>query len=60
LEAVSALAWGLEDYKGTAIVATHDRGLIEGFATKIIALEEDGIHIHVGTLSEYLERKSSK
>ena len=57
LEAVSALAWGLEDFKGTSIVATHDRELINGFATKIIALEEDGIHIHQGPLEEYLEKK---
>lgn len=57
LEAVSALAWGLEDFKGTAIVATHDRELINGFATKIIAFEEDGIHIHQGSLEEYLEKR---
>ncbi len=57
LEAVSALAWGLEDFKGTAIAATHDRELINGFATKIIAFEEDGIHVHQGTLEEYLEKK---
>ncbi|HSX26108.1 MAG TPA: ATP-binding cassette domain-containing protein [Chlamydiales bacterium] len=57
LEAVSALASGLEDFKGTAIVATHDRELINGFATKIIAFEEDGIHIHQGPLEEYLEKK---
>ncbi len=57
LEAVSALAWGLEDFKGTSIVATHDRELINGFATKIISLEEDGIHIHDGTLDEYLEKR---
>ncbi len=60
LEAVSALAWGLEDFKGTAIVATHDRELINGFATKIIAFEEDGIHVHDGPLEEYLEKKVSK
>src|SRR5579872_2860488 len=57
LEAVSALAWGIEDFKGTAIVATHDRELINGFATKIIALEEDGIHFHDGPLEEYLEKR---
>lgn len=57
LEAVSALAWGLEDFKGTALVATHDRELINGFATKIIAFEEDGIHIHAGPLEEYLEKR---
>lgn len=56
LEAVSALAWGLEDFKGTAIVATHDRELINGFATKIIALEEDKIHIFDGPLDEYLKK----
>jgi ATPase subunit of ABC transporter with duplicated ATPase domains len=59
LEAVSALAWGLEDYKGTAIVATHDRELINGFATKIIAFEENEIHFHQGPLEEYLEKKKA-
>ena len=28
LEAVSALAWGIEEFKGTAIFASHDRDLI--------------------------------
>lgn len=59
LEAVSALAWGIEDFKGTAIVATHDRELINGFATKIFAFEEDGLHIHTGPLEEYLEKKAA-
>jgi len=59
LEAVSALAWGLEDFKGSVIVATHDRELINGFATKIIAFEEDGIHVHQGPLEEYLEKKKA-
>jgi ATPase subunit of ABC transporter with duplicated ATPase domains len=57
LEAVSALAWGLEDFKGTAIAAAHDRELINNFATQIIAFEEDGIHVHKGPLEEYLEKK---
>lgn len=56
LEAVSALGWGLEEYKGTAIVASHDRGLINHFATKIIAFEVDGIHFFDGTLEEYLKK----
>lgn len=57
LEAVSALAWGLEEYKGTAIVASHDRSLIDNFAKKIIAFEEDGIHVFDGPLEEYIARK---
>ncbi len=59
LEAVSALACGLADYKGnnypgTVIFASHDRDLIDQVATKIIAFEADGIHIFDGPLEEYL------
>lgn len=57
LEAVSALAWGLEEYKGTVVVASHDRDLISTVATKIIAFEEDGIHIFDGKLDEYFASK---
>lgn len=56
LEAVSALAWGLEEYKGTAIVATHDRELINEFATKLIVFEENSIQVFDGKLEEYLAR----
>lgn len=58
LEAVSALAWGLENFPGTAIVASHDRELINGFAKKIIAFEENGIRVFDGTLEEYLKAHS--
>ena len=54
LEAVSALGWALEEYKGTAIVASHDRDLIDRFATKIIAFDERGITLFDGPLEEYL------
>ncbi len=57
LEAVSALAWGLEEYKGTAIVVSHDRDLISNFATKIVAFEADGIHVFDGGFDEYLASK---
>jgi ATPase subunit of ABC transporter with duplicated ATPase domains len=53
LEAVSALTWALEDYKGTALFASHDRDLIGNGATKIIAFEDDGIHCFDGKLDEY-------
>ncbi len=60
LEAVSALAWGLNEYKGTVVVASHDRDLIDKVATKIIAFEDDGIHVFGGNLEEYLAKKGSK
>ena len=57
LEAVSALGWGLSEYKGTVIVASHDRDLIDTVAEKIIAFEADGIHVFDGPLEEYMIRK---
>jgi ATPase subunit of ABC transporter with duplicated ATPase domains len=59
LEAVSALAWGLDEYKGTVVVASHNRDLIGTVAKKIIAFEADGIHIFDGPLEEYLAWKES-
>lgn len=58
LEAVSALGWGLNEYKGSVIVASHDRDLISTVATKIIAFEADGIHVFDGRLDDYLARKN--
>lgn len=60
LEAVSALGWGLAEYKGTVIVVSHDRDLIDNVATKIIAFEDDGIHFFDGPLEQYLEIKAAK
>ncbi len=56
LEAVAALGWALEDYKGTVIMAAHDRELLDEVATKIIAFEADGIHFFNGPLEEYLAK----
>ena len=60
LEAVSALGWGLNEYKGTVIAASHDRDLISHFATKLIAFEEDGIRVFDGKLDAYLQAKKEK
>ena len=56
LEAVAALGWALEDYKGTVIIASHDRQLLDEVATKIIAFEESGICFFNGPLEEYLAK----
>lgn len=59
LEAVSALAWGLSQYPETVIVVSHDRDLIGTVANRIIAFEEDGIHIFQGVLEDYLTRRNT-
>jgi len=58
IEAVSALAWGLEEFKGTVIFSSHDRDLISKVANKIISFEENKIVFFIGSLEEYLEKKS--
>lgn len=57
LESVNALGWALEEYKGTALVVTHDRELLNHFANRIIAFEKDAIHLFDGTLEEYLKSR---
>lgn len=56
IEAVSALASGIEDFEGTTIVASHDRDLISSVATKLICFEKEGPIFFHGTLDEYLNR----
>jgi len=57
LEAVSALTWALQDFKGTVLVASHDRELIGQSATRIISFEKDRLCTFDGTLEEYLSAK---
>ena len=59
LESVSSLAWGLSNYEGTVIVASHDRDLITTVATKILSIQEDGIHFFDGKLDEYMQARAS-
>jgi ATPase subunit of ABC transporter with duplicated ATPase domains len=55
LEAVSALASGLEKYPGTAIFVSHDRDLVSQVATRIISITDEGVFDFAGTYEEYLE-----
>ncbi|MFZ4099969.1 MAG: ABC-F family ATP-binding cassette domain-containing protein [Chlamydiia bacterium] len=59
LESVSALCWGLEEFKGTIIVASHDRDLISRVATKIIAFEPEGVIFFPGPYEQYHARRTS-
>jgi ATPase subunit of ABC transporter with duplicated ATPase domains len=58
LEAVSALAWGLEEYKGTVVVISHDRDLISTVANRLIVFEKEGVHLFNGPYSEYLASRA--
>lgn len=53
LEAVSALSWALQDFKGTVLIAAHDRDLIGNSCSKILSFEEKKIVPFDGKLDEY-------
>lgn len=53
LESVSALGWALNDFKGTVVVISHDRGLIDQVANKIWHLEPGKITSFGGSLEHY-------
>ena len=55
LEAVSALAEGLNAFAGTAFVVSHDRDLISEVATRVFAFTPDGLLDFRGTYDEFLE-----
>lgn len=57
LEAVSALGWGLNEYKGTVIFVSHDRDLIETVANKVVVFTPKGIQVFTGTYAELAEKK---
>jgi ATPase subunit of ABC transporter with duplicated ATPase domains len=42
MESIEALQEGLEEFKGTLVVVSHDREFIDSVATRVIVMEEDG------------------
>jgi ABC-type multidrug transport system ATPase subunit len=56
LEAIEALAQGLEKYPGTLIFVSHDRWFVSRLATRILEITPRGINDFAGTYDEYLER----
>ena len=56
LESIVALGDALERYEGTAFVVTHDRDLVNSFATRIFAFTEAGLVDWRGTYEDFQER----
>jgi ATPase subunit of ABC transporter with duplicated ATPase domains len=56
LESIVALGDALTKYEGTAFVVTHDRDLVQEFATRIFAFTSDGLIDWQGNYDDYVER----
>jgi ATPase subunit of ABC transporter with duplicated ATPase domains len=59
LEAIVALGEALHEFKGNVICVSHDRELLDAYATRIIEIQEDGTVIDFkGTYEEFAEAKA--
>jgi ATPase subunit of ABC transporter with duplicated ATPase domains len=56
LESIVALGDALTKYEGTAFVVTHDRDLVQEFATRIFAFTAQGLVDWQGNYDDYVER----
>jgi len=56
LESIIALGDALSKYEGTAFVVSHDRDLIDQFATRLWAFTPQGLVDFRGTYEEFLEK----
>jgi ATPase subunit of ABC transporter with duplicated ATPase domains len=56
LESIVALGDALQKYEGTCVVVTHDRDLVNEFATRIFAFTEAGLVDWRGTYEDFQER----
>ncbi len=56
LESIVALGDALEKYEGTCFVVTHDRDLVNSFATRIFAFTETGLVDWRGSYEDFQER----
>ncbi|MFT5661077.1 MAG: ATPase subunit of ABC transporter with duplicated ATPase domains [Sulfurimonas sp.] len=60
LEAIVALGEGLLEFKGNVICVSHDRELLDAFASRIIELHADGSFTDFkGTYEEFAEAKAA-
>ena len=60
LEAIVALGEGLLEFKGNVICVSHDRELLDAFASRIIEIHADGtVTDFKGSYEEYAESKAS-
>ncbi len=48
----------LDGFEGTILAISHDRYFINRFATRIMELDADGLHIYNGNYDDYLQAKA--
>ena len=56
VESIDALVEALVEYKGTAIITSHDRHFVSSVASRVLELSERGPNLFNGSYEEFLEK----
>ena len=59
LEAREGLTEALQDYQGTMLIISHDRGMINALATKLMFLHKDGMEVFDGDYDRWKESRAA-
>ncbi|MBS4168259.1 ribosomal protection-like ABC-F family protein [Parachlamydia sp. AcF125] len=57
MEAIEALIQSLKNYSGTVLFVSHNRHFVSSLASRIIEINETGIHDFSCSYAEYLEKR---
>ncbi|GAA5480865.1 ABC-F family ATP-binding cassette domain-containing protein [Haloferula sargassicola] len=60
LPSLRMLEEAIADFDGTVLVVSHDRYFLDRICDRIIAFEDDGVHITPGNYSYYLEKRQQR
>ncbi|MCH7225501.1 ABC-F family ATP-binding cassette domain-containing protein [Haloferula sp. A504] len=60
LPSLRMLEEAVADFDGASIVVSHDRYFLDRICDRIIAFEDDGIHVTPGNYSYYLEKRGQR
>ncbi len=60
LPSLRMLEEAIADFDGASIVVSHDRYFLDRICDRIIAFEDDGVHVTPGNYSYYLEKRQQR
>ncbi|WP_193211204.1 ABC-F family ATP-binding cassette domain-containing protein [Luteolibacter marinus] len=60
LPSLRMLEEALADFDGCSLVVSHDRYFLDRICDQIIAFEDDGVVVHPGNYSYYLEKRQAR
>jgi ATPase subunit of ABC transporter with duplicated ATPase domains len=60
LEAIQAVNNGLESYKGSLIVSSHDHNLLQSVCNKVVEIADLGSFSYEGSFDDYISNKDIK